>query len=85
VITGAGRIPAKYVIHTVWPVWHGGHNDEDEIPAGCCRNSFQLAADHMTAFSLLHQNFIYLVFRNKAELNQTTFNFEEIFTESNYS
>lgn len=46
VITTAGRLPAKYVIHTVGPVWNGGHKKETEKLAGCYRNSLQLAVDN---------------------------------------
>ena len=46
VITTAGRLPAKHVIHTVGPVWNGGHKKEAEKLAACYRNSLQLAADH---------------------------------------
>jgi O-acetyl-ADP-ribose deacetylase len=42
--TTAGRLPARYVIHTVGPVWRGGDNDEDELLASCHRNSLELAA-----------------------------------------
>jgi O-acetyl-ADP-ribose deacetylase len=43
VITGAGRLPARFVIHTVGPVWHGGNNRERELLADCYRNSLELA------------------------------------------
>ncbi|MBI5370759.1 MAG: O-acetyl-ADP-ribose deacetylase [Sphingobacteriales bacterium] len=46
VITGAGNLPAKYVIHTVGPVWNGGKQGEEEKLASCYRNSLQLAVDH---------------------------------------
>jgi O-acetyl-ADP-ribose deacetylase len=46
VITTAGLLPAKYVIHTVGPVWNGGHKGEPELLAGCYRNSLQLAVAH---------------------------------------
>ena len=46
VITTAGALPAKFVIHTVGPVWNGGHHDEPAKLANCYRNSLQLAADH---------------------------------------
>lgn len=46
VITTAGRLPARYVIHTVGPVWNGGHKQEAEKLAGCYRNSLQLAIDN---------------------------------------
>jgi len=42
--TTAGRLPARYVIHTVGPVWRGGDNREDELLAACHRNSLELAA-----------------------------------------
>jgi len=43
VITGAGNLPARYVIHTVGPVWHGGGHGEPELLASCYRNSLLLA------------------------------------------
>ena len=46
VITTAGLLPAKYVIHTVGPVWNGGNKGEPELLANCYRNSLQLAIDH---------------------------------------
>jgi O-acetyl-ADP-ribose deacetylase (regulator of RNase III) len=42
--TNAGNLPAKYVIHTVGPVWHGGSEGEDEFLASCHRASLELAA-----------------------------------------
>ncbi len=45
-ITGAYRLPAKYVIHTVGPVWHGGTEGEPELLASCYRNSLELALQH---------------------------------------
>lgn len=44
VITTAGRLSAKYVIHTVGPVWHGGYENEAEKLADCYTNSLKLAA-----------------------------------------
>ncbi|HUJ74802.1 MAG TPA: O-acetyl-ADP-ribose deacetylase [bacterium] len=42
--TGAGRLPARWVIHTVGPVWHGGGQGEQDRLADCYRNSLELAA-----------------------------------------
>jgi len=46
VITGAGNLPAKYVIHTVGPVWRGGHAGEDELLKRAYRNSLLLALEN---------------------------------------
>ncbi len=46
VITTAGRLPAKYVIHTVGPVYRGGHQHEPETLASCYRECIRLADDH---------------------------------------
>ena len=46
VITTAGNLPAKYVIHTVGPVWNGGNNGEREKLANCYVNSLRLAVEH---------------------------------------
>lgn len=46
VITTGGRLPARHVIHTVGPVWHGGTADEDRILADAYRNSLLLAVRH---------------------------------------
>jgi O-acetyl-ADP-ribose deacetylase (regulator of RNase III) len=43
VITTAGNLPSKFVIHTVGPVWNGGMNNEPELLAHCYRNSIELA------------------------------------------
>ena len=40
------RLPARLVIHTVGPVWHGGKHGEDELLASCYRNSLALAVQH---------------------------------------
>lgn len=45
-ITAGFRLPARFVIHTVGPVWHGGNHGEDETLAACYRNSLLLAAEH---------------------------------------
>jgi O-acetyl-ADP-ribose deacetylase len=46
VITTAGNLPARFVIHTVGPVWHGGKNNEEEQLANCYKNSLQMATDN---------------------------------------
>lgn len=45
-ITPAFRLPARFVIHTVGPVWQGGKNNEAALLADCYRNSLQLASDN---------------------------------------
>lgn len=46
VITTAGNLKAKYVIHTVGPVWHGGSQSEDELLHDAYQNSLKLAEEH---------------------------------------
>jgi O-acetyl-ADP-ribose deacetylase (regulator of RNase III) len=45
-ITRGYRLPAKYVIHTVGPVWQGGSQGEPELLASCYRESLALALAH---------------------------------------
>src|ERR1017187_9747572 len=45
-ITKGYRLPAKWVIHTVGPVWRDGRHGEDELLASCYRSSFALALEH---------------------------------------
>ena len=45
-ITPGFRLPARFVIHTVGPVWAGGERDEAEVLAACYRNSLRLAVEH---------------------------------------
>ena len=44
VITTAGNLPAKYVIHTVGPVWNGGGTNEDQLLSSAYHNSLDLAS-----------------------------------------
>ena len=45
-ITKGYNLPAKYVIHTVGPVWNGGKNNEDNLLANCYRGSLRLAVEN---------------------------------------
>lgn len=45
-ITKGYNLPAKYVIHTVGPVWNDGNRNEDELLVNCYRNSLELAVKH---------------------------------------
>ena len=45
-ITRGYQLPAKHVIHTVGPVWHGGHAGEPSLLASCYRQSLALAVEH---------------------------------------
>lgn len=55
VYTSAGTLPAKYVIHTVGPVWNGGEVNERELLASSYRNSLQIA-DSLEARSVAFPN-----------------------------
>lgn len=46
VITNAGNLKAKKIIHTPGPVWHGGDREESVKLAGCYENSFRLAKEN---------------------------------------
>jgi O-acetyl-ADP-ribose deacetylase (regulator of RNase III) len=46
VITTAGNLPARFVVHTVGPVWNGGQNNEEKKLADCYINSLQLAIEN---------------------------------------
>jgi O-acetyl-ADP-ribose deacetylase (regulator of RNase III) len=43
-LTGAGNLPARYVIHAVGPIWRGGDDDEPELLASCYRRAIEIAA-----------------------------------------
>jgi O-acetyl-ADP-ribose deacetylase (regulator of RNase III) len=45
-ITRGYHLPARFVIHTVGPVWHGGKHDEPQTLANCYRNSLQVAVEN---------------------------------------
>ena len=45
-ITKGYKLPAKHVIHTVGPVWHGGKNNEEKLLTDCYNNSLALAKKH---------------------------------------
>jgi O-acetyl-ADP-ribose deacetylase (regulator of RNase III) len=49
--TGGYRLPARWVIHTVGPVWHGGHRGEPDLLASCYRRSLAVA-DELGATSI---------------------------------
>ena len=52
-LTKGYRLPARFVIHTVGPVWHGGNKGEPALLASCYRNALQVASDnglHSIAF-----------------------------------
>lgn len=46
VITGGGLLKARFVIHTVGPVWQGGNHDEDMLLSNCYTNSLRMAEDN---------------------------------------
>ena len=43
-LTKGYRLPARFVIHAVGPIWHGGHSHEPELLASCYRKSLEIAA-----------------------------------------
>ena len=48
-ITRGYNLRARWVIHTVGPIWRGGDNSEDQLLAQCYRNSLRLASEHKLA------------------------------------
>ncbi len=49
VMTTGGNLPARFVLHTVGPVWRGGKNGEAALLASCYRSALALARDHSLA------------------------------------
>lgn len=45
-LTPAFKLPCRYVIHTVGPVWHGGHHGEPELLRSCYQRSLELASQN---------------------------------------
>lgn len=45
-LTNGYNLPARHVVHTVGPVWHGGDRNEENLLASCYRNSLLLATEH---------------------------------------
>ena len=46
VLTGAGALPAQYVLHTVGPIWQDGDHNEDDLLASCYRQCLRLASEY---------------------------------------
>jgi O-acetyl-ADP-ribose deacetylase (regulator of RNase III) len=78
-ITKGYRLPAKYVIHTVGPVWYGGNHNEKELLASCYRNCLKLASDNglkTIAFPSISTGAYRFPIENAAEIAlKETFNF----------
>ncbi len=68
VVTTSGQLSAKYVIHTVGPVWNGGKNNEEEKLRNCYINSLRLAVENQCRTVAFHNisTGIYRFPKNKA-------------------
>lgn len=78
-ITKGYNLPAKYVIHTVGPVWYGGDNNEDQLLRNCYRNSLELAKKYnieTIAFPSISTGAYRFPFQRAAKIAlQETYNF----------
>jgi len=45
-ISSGFNLPAKFIIHTVGPIWNGGNNNEDRLLSNCYKNSLKLAVEN---------------------------------------
>jgi O-acetyl-ADP-ribose deacetylase (regulator of RNase III) len=71
VITMAGKLPAKYVIHTVGPVWSGNKSEKELLLASCYLNSLQLAMENEVksiAFPNISTGIYHFPMRRAAEI-----------------
>ena len=74
-VTAGHRLPAKFVIHTVGPVWQGGSQGEPDLLASCYRHSLQLAAERglrSIAFPAISTGVFGYPFRAAAEIAVAT-------------
>src|SRR5438552_10597497 len=74
-MTRAYRLPAKFVIHTVGPVWRGGGHGESELLASCYRRSLELASQSnlsTVAFPAISTGAYGFPFRDAAEIAVST-------------
>jgi O-acetyl-ADP-ribose deacetylase (regulator of RNase III) len=74
-ITRGYSLPARFVIHTVGPVWSGGHRDEPETLASCYRNSLRTASEngvHTIAFPAISCGVYRYPIPNAAQIAVTT-------------
>lgn len=70
-LTQGYRLPARYVIHTVGPVWQGGHAGERELLASCYRRSLEVARQHdlaTIAFPAISTGIFHFPMREAAQI-----------------